>query len=474
MTAPDQVKSAIKRLLLDSAAQRNPLTNLLPLHPSNWWPLVEDAFSSPVCRNLSESLLTKAIDHAECSYWSIDGTFRVCLSLLGQPKFNDPPSVRQQFPYTGESDITRVISIRGRSGAVLGLIPAAGEGPSHILHCLQSALPERGLQQVEHIAVDNPSGKLFQELKGALCKLTSVSLDPTHACMHYEQALGKHRSAGSGTLRKFMAKFCGRDPDITANIWGPMFEGNNCPRITGQEQKLREEIKSGSMPARKAQQVLSASDALKVWPTRLQFVEAIAALAAVHSEDLARKIDGTKITVATILYNLTAGDRMEWLFNCLRYRHFLPEAVRVLLPSGTASNEALHAEINAWFRQVQQMHRSTLALKLRIQQLGKLIPHMVALHSPTSRQMPEGHLLARYLGNPLWSTSAWAEWLSQRQVDLPLADQRKSEKRTVADAGLNMRRPAAQRTKKRTPFTLERRPGLSRAGVYMRKPAKIS
>lgn len=414
------------------------------------------------------------MDHAECSYLSIDGTFRVCLSLLGQPKFNDPPSVRQQFPYTGESSITRVISIRGRSGAVLGLIPAAGEGPSHILHCLQSALPERGLQQVEHIAVDNPSGKLFQELKGTLCKLTSVSLDPTHACMHYEQALGKHRSAGSGTLRKFMAKFCGRDPDITANIWGPMFEGNNCPRITGQEQKLREEIKSGSMPARKAQQVLSASDALKVWPTRLQFVEAIAALAAVHSEDLARKIDGTKITVATILYNLTAGDRMEWLFNCLRYRHFLPEAVRVLLPSGTASNEALHAEINAWFRQVQQMHRSTLALKLRIQQLGKLIPHMVALHSPTSRQMPEGHLLARYLGNPLWSTSAWAEWLSQRQVDLPLADQRKSEKRTVADAGLNMRRPAAQRTKKRTPFTLERRPGLSRAGVYMRKPAKIS
>ncbi|CAK9084865.1 unnamed protein product, partial [Durusdinium trenchii] len=167
------VKSAIKRLLLDSAAQRNPLTNLLPLHPSNWWPLVEDAFSSPVCRNLSESLLAKAMDHAEC-----------------------------------------------RSGAVLGLIPAAGEGPSHILHCLQSALPERGLQQVEHIAVDNPSGKLFQELKGTLCKLTSVSLDPTHACMHYEQALGKHRSAGSGTLRKFMAKFCGRDPDITANIWG--------------------------------------------------------------------------------------------------------------------------------------------------------------------------------------------------------------------------------------------------------------
>ena len=133
---------------------------------------------------------------------NVDGTFRVCLSLLGQPKFNDPPSVRQQFPYTGESSITRVISIRGRSGAVLGLIPAAGEGPSHILHCLQSALPERGLQQVEHIAVDNPSGKLFQELKGTLCKLTSVSLDPTHACMHYEQALGKHRSAGSGTLRE--------------------------------------------------------------------------------------------------------------------------------------------------------------------------------------------------------------------------------------------------------------------------------
>ena len=118
----------------------------------------------------------------------MDGTFRVCLSLLGQPKFN-APSVQQQFPYRGEMSITQAISNRGRSGAVLGLLP-------HIAQCLQSALPDRGLHQVEHVAVDNPSAKLFQELKGVLHKQTTVSFDPTHACMHYEQALGKHRSSG--------------------------------------------------------------------------------------------------------------------------------------------------------------------------------------------------------------------------------------------------------------------------------------
>ena len=42
-----------------------------------------------------------------------------------------------------------------------------------------------------------------------------------------------------------------------------------------------------------------------------------------------------------------------------------------------------------WFRQIQAMHRSTLELKLRIQSLGKLLAHQVALYSPTCAQLPQ-------------------------------------------------------------------------------------
>ena len=340
--------------MLESERSQNLLTNLLPTHTSNWWPIVEDVFASPACARLLHKLMMQAIEHGETCYLSIDGTFRVCLTLLGQAKFNAPQSTREEYPYKDDESYTRVISIRGRSGAVLGLIPAAGEGASHIVNCLKAAIPLRGLNPVEHVAVDNPSHKLFSELHGILPNLKALSLDPTHAAMHYEQALGRRRSAGSALLRKFMAKFGGYDPNITENIWGPMFEGGTC-RLTAQEQILRDEIKEGTMSKRRAARVLAACVDFHVWPTRLQFVEAIAALAATYNTDLTKKIDGTKITVATILYNITAADRLEWLFNCTRYRHFLPHAHRALLPSGTASNEALHAELNSWFRQAPHL-----------------------------------------------------------------------------------------------------------------------
>ena len=93
------------------------------------------------------------------------------------------------------------------------------------------------MDPVEHMAVDNPSQKLFLELKGILPNLKAVSLDPTHAAMHYEQALGRHRTAGSALLRKFMAKFGGHDPSVKENIWGPMFEGGAC-RLTQEHQAV--------------------------------------------------------------------------------------------------------------------------------------------------------------------------------------------------------------------------------------------
>ena len=192
----------------------------------------------------------------------------------------------------------------------------------------------------------------------------------------------------SALLRSFMVKFTTWDPDVTAPIWGPMYAGGEIA-CTVQENKLRDHILHGSMPTARANKVLASCVALKAWPTRLQFIEALAALACLHANDMQKKIEGTKIPIRKMLYNITAPDKAEWLFNNLRYRQVLAPAVRVLMASGTTANEALHAEINTWFRQIQAMHRSTLELKLRIQSLGKLLAHQVALYSPTCAQLPQ-------------------------------------------------------------------------------------
>ena len=110
---------------------------------------------------------------------------------------------------------TRVLSVRGRTGAVLGLEPAAGESSQDISMCLTKCLPEAGLLQVEHIASDSPSTKLFRALKEVCINLEGLSLDPTHAAMRYEQALGAKKSRGSHLLRSFMTKFTTHDPAVT-------------------------------------------------------------------------------------------------------------------------------------------------------------------------------------------------------------------------------------------------------------------
>ena len=72
------------------------------------WPLVEDIFTSPAAHEVRTHLLAQAVQSGECRYLSVDGTFRVCLPLLGQAKFNDPASVRACAPF---QDITRSIRI---------------------------------------------------------------------------------------------------------------------------------------------------------------------------------------------------------------------------------------------------------------------------------------------------------------------------------------------------------------------------
>ena len=460
--------------MLDSVLAGNELINLFPSHTSSWWPIVEDIFNSPTVRNLCDDLVTAAVNHGECRYLSVDGTFRVCFSLLGQQRF-DTPKPLQKDASPGDIAFHRVISIRGCTGAVLGLMPSSDERSTTLADCICKSLSGPGLEQVEHVATDCPSKKLDDDLSVVLPALSGLSLDPTHAAMRYEQATAGRKTAGSVLLRSFMAKFAGYDPAIVHNQWGPMYRGDSGVMLSPPEVTLRGHILGSSMPLRRAKRVINEASKLVVWPTRLQFVEALAALSCVHADEMSRKLEGSKMTVGKSLHALVAPDKLEWLFNGLRYRHLLPPNVRALLPSGTTASEALHAEVNQWFRQIQSMHRSTLVLKLQILRLGKLLAHNVALYTPTSRQMPAAQVLARRLGVSLWTDKTWKAWSMEQKgqgraprASLPLAKQRKAEKLAVAGA---KKRPASGHRRKRTAFTLERTFGVRRSGVHKRRPA---
>ena len=96
---------------------------------------------------------------------------------------------------------------------------------------------------------------------------------------------------------------------------------------------------------------------------RITFIESVAAICKVHQDEVVRKVTGSNTELKKVLWAACAPERLEWLFNGARLRHALTPRDRALLPSGTASNETLHAQINSWTRSIRSLHQSTLALE---------------------------------------------------------------------------------------------------------------
>eukprot|EP00435_Cladocopium_sp_Y103_P014108 s4470_g3.t1 len=245
------------------------------------------------------------------------------------------------------------------------MFPSYGEGATDIRKGLVDYLPGDALQQVELLATDAPSKRLYEVLKGVLPNLQALALDPVHLAMHYESASSRRKTLGSAALRRGLAKFSCCQADRTEDNWGDFFTAEVAVRLTARESTLRSQILDGSMAKFKAQRLLCNSDHSSPWVCRADFIEFLAALSAVHRSETAKKTDDGK-TLAHLLHQAADGERLEWLFNNIRIRAKLSVAEKILLPVGTTSNESLHAEINGWFRQTQSIHQSTLKLKLGI------------------------------------------------------------------------------------------------------------
>ena len=149
-----------------------------------------------------------------------------------------------------------------------------------MIRCIKESLPEVEVSQVVHVATDAPSKKLHVALAACLPCFEALSLDATHAAMRYEHATGGRKTGGSVLLRSFMEKFAGFDETVDRNSWGPMYDGSSQCSLSPQESKLREHICGQAIAQRKARRIVAEAARLQVWPTRIQFIEALASLAS--------------------------------------------------------------------------------------------------------------------------------------------------------------------------------------------------
>jgi len=421
--------------------------------------LMEDIMASPVVTAWKEKLVAQCLEQREWVHLSMDATVRMAMRIKGQANYRETKEQRAQY-LVGDSEAKRrILTIRGRTGGVLVMNPVLSEASEHIKDLLFAEVPGSVRLQVEFVASDQPSAALYDHLKLVCPSLRAVYLDEVHLCIVWNLAFWRKSSPGQKVLRRVQAKFNRVDMDTPVEHWGSLYTGHEEVVYSAAEEDMRNLIMSGGMSPQRAASVLNHLEDEKPWYCRLDYIRALAAIAAAFPQEMARKTYVLGRSVGHILWCAAAPEKVSWLFNALIVRRSLPKTWMTLLPSGTTSNESLHAELNRWWRNSPEQFPTTLELHLRVGHLGKLLAHNSALYSPTLRQVPHDQVLALAVRGVSFGEQGWRSWceagvraevpmFSEREeLGARLAEQPKAAK--TQDFFKVMKKPAAASSKKK-------------------------
>ena len=128
-------------------------TALLPSMSGLWAKLLEDVFYSPGVEKCLASYLDVCHEHSEFESLSIDCTFRLAMSLQGQVSYRAPAAVRLMSALPQDDALHAVLSVRGKTGAVVALVPLYREKSELVRDALQSSLSATHRGQVKHIVL---------------------------------------------------------------------------------------------------------------------------------------------------------------------------------------------------------------------------------------------------------------------------------------------------------------------------------
>ena len=138
---------------------------------------------------------------------SIDCTLKICMSIQGQASHRPSSAVRNAACFDDAHSLRRVLTIRGRTGAVVAMHSIPREDSDQVAEAMDTLFSPPVLSQVKFLSSDSPSSKLFLAVKTICPNLVRVSLDPVHLAIVYEHAQWGKRSPGSKVLRRLLRKF---------------------------------------------------------------------------------------------------------------------------------------------------------------------------------------------------------------------------------------------------------------------------
>ena len=284
-----KVRSMVTRCHMQAIDQGSRMTTMFQTNSRHWHPVMEDvAFSDAFELKLSE--MTSCLEgNDEWHYISMDATMKICLKVMGQESYRAPKDRREAAPFPDEIAFRRVLTVRGRSGAVLLLHPLQGEASGQVVAGLRENFTDTQLKQVRHVAYDSPSEELYGELLAICPNMQSLMLDPVHLAIVYEYGFWNKRSAGSKQLRRILHKCSCRGPNMAAGTLGCYYDGSISRPLQLEENKYREMILDCSMEDQEVDAILTGLQPNMPFTTRVEFIKCIAALCAKYKREVSGK-----------------------------------------------------------------------------------------------------------------------------------------------------------------------------------------
>ena len=233
---------------------------------------------------------------------------------------------------------------------------------------------------------------------------------------------------------------------------------------------MRDYILNHEMPAVRSKRVLQSLDGDAPWESTYCFLEGLAALSSLYSDELKRRTHIGGVQLRKLLFNAAAPSRMQWYLNSQRLHHSMAPAKIALLGSGTSPNETLQAEMNRWCRNQSEWYASTAEMQLQVYMFAKLVAHSSALYYPTLRQLRHSEVLSRACASLDIPSEQWQEYCFELKRDgvnllspalLPCFRKRQETKKLLRDHSL-LKRPAAGK-----------RPATATPLVALKRPARI-
>ncbi|CAE7477588.1 unnamed protein product [Symbiodinium microadriaticum] len=263
---------------------QTPMLSLLPGAVRYWLPILEAIAYSPAMHSKMHFMYCMLENNDEWHYISIDATLKICMKLAGQASYRASKVERNAAPFGDEVAWRKILTVRGRSGAVLLMTPLKSEKSEDVIAAMRDNFTERQLAMVRFISSDMPSPKFLEDAK-AICYGLGLAIV-------YEYANWSKKTSGSKKLRKLLSKANAVGKQYSPDSWGTPYTGELSNPLTPSEDDIRQSILDMSMPEGEAKAFFEGLDCTSPFAERIDFIRGISALCVLHPYEVKKKVTG--------------------------------------------------------------------------------------------------------------------------------------------------------------------------------------